>query len=181
MQGHLTEAQETVLRDVVKARLRGNVRGHKVYDLGAGSCHLSRILLDLGASEVVAIDRNPKPDDLPYLPNLSYQQAYFHELDPITDGIVFLSWPQQYVQGLVRLVRQAPTLVYLGCNTDMSACAPTKFWEYIQWRSIKHHVPHKHNTLLVYGDELGPRELVLEEIAGKDRTLIYHYEEQDNG
>jgi len=155
------------------------VQGRKVYDLGAGTCHLSRILLDLGASEVVAIDRHPKPDDLPYHQNLRYRQAYFHDLDPITDGVAFLSWPQQYIKEIVPVVAPADTIVYLGCNTDMSACGPDEFWEYVQGRELVAHIPSKRNTLLVYGGPQpeGHRELVLEERAGLDRSRIYSYSE----
>jgi len=139
----------------------------------------------MGASKVIAIDRNPAPIDTDgpvrkHPKRLEYRQAYFHDLEPITEGVVFLSWPQQYLRSLVGLVKDAPTVVYLGCNTDMSACGPIDFWIHVSWRELKHHVPNRRNTLLVYGEEVGPRKLVLEEVAGMDRTVVYNYKEQDN-
>lgn len=178
MQGQLTEAQKTVLRDVVKDQV--------VYDLGAGSCNLSRELLKLEARKVIAIDRQ--------LPNgvdpVAYEdgngvkrlvkpllsQAYFHELDPIESGVAFVSWPQLYVKELVRVVEKAPTLVYLGCNTNLTACGPAEFWEHVSDREVLHHEPDFRNTLLVYGKTVVDRELVLEELAGLDRSRVYYFE-----
>lgn len=168
MQGQLTDDQESVLS--------GEVRDQVVYDLGAGSCRLSYRLLELGASKVIAVDRNPDPDPKNHPDQVEYRRAYFHELDPITEGLAFVSWPQQYLQGLVKLVKKAPKLVYLGCNTDYTACAPTEFWEHVTRRELLYHVPHHRNTLLVYGKRTSEqRELVLEEKAGLDRSKVYSY------
>ena len=187
------------------AAVRPFVQGQRVHDLGAGvSLYLAHYLVGLGADEVVAVDRSPTPwrgggygpkrhrwhalygqetpdgNQTADFRKVRYVQAYFSEFrERVTTA--FVSWPSNYPDdqdaGLVRLVSNAQMVVYLGTNTDGTACGSPDLFSHLCAREALVHVPHRRNTLIVYGQEVGSRKLLPEERAAMDTTRIYSFAE----
>ena len=152
--------------------IRGVVRGREVHDLGAGDLMLSHELLRMGASKVVAIDKEA-PRSLKGDSRIQVIEGYFHAYKGDID-VAFMSWPQNYNdEGILRLIERAGTVVYLGKNTDGSACGSLRMFEHLVGRELLAHVPDRANTLIVYGKPLEePREPVGEEMAAL--TVNHH-------
>ena len=177
--GRLSEDQEKVLAPFVKDKI--------VHDLGAGFCDLSLRLLELGASRVVAIDKDRMPRLEHLAGRVAQARATFAEAAGFgspggfsdeearrarslarTIDVAFLSWPRENkVPGLVELLGRARIVVYLGKNTDMSMCGwPGMFLEALLPRSVLAHAPEQRNTLIVYGPRSNePRRILGEEAA----------------
>lgn len=124
-----------------------------VYDLCAGDLTYSHLLLDLGASEVIAIDKEPR-----HRPRrgLAVHQAYLADMTPPREryDVALVSWPVYSVHGLVRWLTTARVVVYLGSNVDGTACGnPTLFTHLLQ-RELLAYVPHRRNSLIVCGEYL---------------------------
>lgn len=152
------------LSDAQRDALRPHVSGLKVHDLGAGTCELSRELLDLGATSVVAIDTQ----DMPFVDRRieRVQDPFQLYRDPIS--VAFVSWPiNREDRGLMRLVREAKKVVYLGKNTDGVMCGwPGLFNELVK-RKVLAYIPERKNTLIVYGGQShSKRKFLGEEHAG---------------
>lgn len=165
--------------------LRRHVKGRVVHDLGAGLCNLSVALLDLGAKRVIAIEKEKMPVlDRPGLVQVraSFQDAAGSEDVEHAWGraeierarefvrsidVAFLSWPPNYpVPGLLDLLERARSVVYVGKNTDSSACGWGRLFRLaLIPRRVLAHVPDPKNTLIVYGRVAGPRRLLGEEFA----------------
>lgn len=139
--GTLTPEQEAALRPYVAGRV--------VHDLGAGDLTYARRLLDLGAQEVVAIDK--ERSFVSSVPGITYRQAYFHEVEPGL-GTVFLSWPVNWNdRALLLHALSAHTLVYLGKNTDGTACGTPALFEAMVHRALLAYVPDPRNCLVITG------------------------------
>jgi hypothetical protein len=158
--GGLTKAQEDCLREVV--------RGRRVHDLGASTGTQARLLLGWGALEVNAIDKEDFSASYKEAPSqLKFERAYFEDYTPGAIDLAFVSWPANYNNGLVKLVRQAKTVVYLGKNTDSTMCGYPQLFEHFITRKLVSYVPDYRNTLIVLGEPLAkPRTLQGEEWAG---------------
>ncbi len=120
-----------------------------MWDLGAGDLDLAISLVLLGASKVVAIEKE-ETDPSP-LPQIEVRRAYFSQvLD--TPEIVFLSWPvNRSDAGLLRLVHNAKIVIYLGCNTDSSCCGDKALFEEMSERELLAEVNERHNCLIIVG------------------------------
>lgn len=145
------------------------ISGRRVHDLGCGDCVLARLLLDWGATEVVAVDKDPfKPS--PTRRGLTFTQAYFEYFDSITPEIdlAFMSWPSNRQESaLLRLTKKAKTVVYLGKNTDGTMCGYPGLFEHFVTRKLLAYVPERGNTLIILGGPLKkPRRPRGEERAG---------------
>jgi hypothetical protein len=154
-----------------KDALRPFVRGRKVTDLGAGSGGFSLDLLTMGASEVTAVDKEEM--SLPPRKGLRAVRTYFSSFSDTID-VAFLSWPaNRNDRDLNDLLASAPTVAYLGKNTDMVSCGSTGLFVGLLGRPILAYVPDRKNTLIVYGPkaESGPRLVRGEEAAG---LLLYN-------
>jgi hypothetical protein len=165
--GKLTHTQEQVLSK--------HVRGKIVYDLGAGDLSLSRRVLELGASHVRCIDKEAKSKKK--LPRcMSYEQTYFHQWQsgfPL--DVAFCSWPANYETNVLPLLLRAQTIIYLGKNTDGTACGTVSLFEHSITRELLDYSPHHLNSLIVLGQKLQePRRPVGEELAGL-RMVEYTY------
>ncbi len=149
------------------------VRGKIVHDLGAGDLTLSHELLKLGAAEVYAIDKDPKPSSA--LPSrLHYKREYFHNVKSRMDT-VFLSWPANYDTNVVPLVQQAGTVIYLGCNTGGSMCGTPELFKAMILRELLAYEPHRENSLVIVGKVTGaPRLPTGEELAGLNVMSSYY-------
>lgn len=163
-----------LLPDQIKA-LRPIIQGRHVHDLGAGDGELSLALLQLGAAKVTAVDRNK----IPTAPGVECRQAYFENVRDAID-IAFVSWPSNRPDGgLLSLIRRAREVVYLGKNTDGTACGSRPFFRALQQREVRAYVPNRENTLIIYGADTGVlRRPTPEELAGLDlegRILSYSH------
>lgn len=168
--GKLTSDQRVVLGQ--------HVRGKIVHDLGAGDLTLSHELLALGAAEVYAIDKEPLRGVV--LPRrLHFKQDYFHNITSRMHT-VFLSWPVNYDANLLPHVRQADTIIYLGKNTDGSACGTPGLFGEMARRELLAYEPHVLNCLIIVGQVVGAgaRKPTGEELAGLSTVTKYYSFEQ---
>lgn len=153
--GRLSHAQLMAIRAVIAQR--------EVVDLGAGSGALAQQLVDTGASRVVAIDK------VEWGPVASGVERLWMRFEDYVGpaSLVFLSWPDNHPnRGLLDIVTRAQTVIYVGKNTDGTACGwPGLFTEF-QTREIVAHVPEQRNTLTVYGPARVRRGPTGEEFAG---------------
>ena len=142
------------------------VRGKVIHDLGAGDLGLALELLNLGASKVIAIDKeyynfNGVP------PEIELRRQYFKDMQEEID-IAFVSWPANYDNGLLRVLMQTKTIIYLGTNMDGNSCGIPAMFEYLSKRKATQVLgtPVSRNTLICYTEiATGPRELFEEEKA----------------
>lgn len=173
MRGSLTAAQVEALAPFVV--------GKYVADLGAGDLALSRHLVNIGARSVLAVDKNEMPRNR----NKAIQQlrARFDVAQQVLlsepADVAFLSWPVNHpTPGLMVIVAMTPCVVYLGKNSDGTACGtPGLFGELLR-RKVLAFVPDRTNTLIVYGEQLAePREPLSEEAAGLLNTGFLPYDD----
>lgn len=168
MYGSLSKAQREVLGSVLK--------GQKVTDLGAGNCLRSLELLDLGAAKVIAIDKEPANPQKRQ--GFTFVRSYFADYKGSRPDVAFLSWPPNHTcPGLLPIVKQAPMVIYLGKNTDGTACgSPELFWHLTSLEVI-HYIPDRINTLIVYGNKQVEREPRGEERAALEPRACLRYEQ----
>lgn len=166
--GKLTPSQAEVLRPFIE--------GRQVHDLGAGDLTLASRLLTLGADGVVAVEPHaPKK----HPPQIEVHPTYFADYAE-TPEVAFVSWPVNYDGiGLVKVLRRAPVVIYLGVNTDGTSCGGSDLWEHLRKREVLAHAPHPQNTLIVYGPKRVRRPLYGEEWAAIDQSRIYRYSEAE--
>ena len=148
------------------------VRDRTVHDLGCGyDLQLAIALAELGAKEVVAID-TVEPDPVA-CPKLRIVRAYFdHFSEPVQTA--FVSWPANRANpGLVRIVKSASRVIYLGKCTDYTMCGPVELYEHLATRVVLKHMPEYKNTLVIYGQETVSRTMLPEELAGTDHSRVY--------
>lgn len=141
------------------------IAGQLVYDLGCGNMQHATTLLQLGAARVIGIDKVRFREPL----GVEFRQCYFQECDPINE-IAFISWPNNnasVANALVKLTLSARVVVYLGSNMNGNACAEPVFFRSMISRKLLNCVPHRINTLLIYGElQSPPRIPEREEYAG---------------
>jgi len=150
--GTLNAAQEECLKKLVVGKI--------VYDLGAGDLVLAHKLIELGA-KVIAVEKENFFIDNALTPNPTMQasleievrQQYFQDMDDDID-IAFVSWPDNYDNGLLPILKRTKTIIYLGKNTDMSMCGTPALFRYLLTRKIEEHVPARPNTLICYSEQL---------------------------
>ena len=150
--GQLNKAQLKILEPLV--------RGKVIHDLGAGDLGLSLELLKLGAAKVIAIDKvynrigewlGSNFQNVP--PEIEIRHQYFQDIDEEIDT-AFVSWPANYENGLLNILKQTKTILYIGKNTDGSACGTPELFKYLATRKILAHSPSRPNTLICYTDQL---------------------------
>ncbi len=156
--------------------IRPLVAGKTVVDLGAGSCDKAVILKGLGAA-VIAIDKSfMRP-----IEGIEQHCGYFVEFADLDDrtlpeeiDVAFVSWPQNYrLNGLVRILERAGTVIYLGSNTDGNACGHRDLFLHMLTRKLEAYVPDRKNSLVVVGEALGRmRKPTFEEKAGLSTHLL---------
>lgn len=131
-------------------------RGRRVTDLGAGRGELSRLMVELGAREVVAVDRL----EVPPAPGVSVRQERFERLKeaglprrllvswPINDHTVVLSC------ALENFLRSAEEILYIGRNEaeGFTVCGWPGLWrELLRRRVLAHTDIPGHNAVIRYG------------------------------
>lgn len=163
-------------------RLLPFLQDRVVHDLGAGDLRLASLLMELGASRVVAIDKLEHRGAVARTTaRIRFTQAHFNDYvnqnpDEIVD-VAFMSWPfNLYDQGLYSLAARARTIIYLGCNSSGTACGFPELFKHFLTRKLEAHIPERPNVLLVLSEPLPePREPTLEELGGIDQSKIYSY------
>lgn len=185
--GKMNEPQMRVVQEAVK--------GKTVFDLGAGDYTNSLILRGLGATRVVAIDKEFfGPTNKPMKGVTQFQmtfEAFLHvqrtklqKVDfPKGDDVAFLSWPSNHeMKGLLDLLSWFNCIIYLGKNTDGTACAWPEFFRTMQKRPVLSYVPHRRNTLIHYGATFQKLERGMkgEELAGMDDIINYTFREAED-
>jgi hypothetical protein len=172
MQGKLvTKEQEEAVAKAVK--------GLVITDLGAGSCYLAQELVKLGAAHVFAVDKEfseNKPDQ----PHLSFINRRFENLKPFQHWPLFISWPPNWECGLLSLIEGTDMVIYLGKNTDGMSCGTPDMWWHLSSREVLTYVPHKKNTLIIYGPDRVIRPPMGEEAAALERDVITYYEQVED-
>jgi len=148
--------------------------GKTIHDLGAGDLELAQECLSLGAWHVVAIDKEMSRRKQKGITKLHLNFSEFKDPAPT----VVLSWPVNWVvEGLLRIVREAETVVYIGTNTNGMACGTKILWKHLATREVLAHVPVHGNTMIVYGALLQKSRKVLpEEFAALNTDEIYSFE-----
>ena len=144
--GQLNKTQLGVLAPLVIGKI--------IHDLGAGDLGLALELLRLGAAKIIAIDKeyNRKIfNGVP--PEIELRHQFFQDMHDEID-IAFVSWPSNYENGLLEVLMQTKTIIYLGKNTDGSMCGTPALFEYLSTRKVEEHVPSRANTLICYTDTL---------------------------
>ena len=170
--GEMTDAQCALLQPVVAGRV--------IHDLGAGDLAMAHLLIHLGASKVVAIDKQESPavlalkKDGPIEFHCSYHDRYLKEHWDVPVDVAFISWPYNLLDvGLLLLAARAKTIVYLGINVGGSACGFPALFDHFLTRKLEHHCPSPRNTLLILGVELeSSREPVYEERGGLESEML---------
>lgn len=144
----LSELQRWLLRSIIE--------GRKVIDVGAGDLSLSQLMVGMGAREVLAIEKEAAcfrrwPESLP---NIVVYRGYVAQVPAVlTAGadVIVTSWPINYeMPGLVLLMKQVPTVVYLGVNDNVTVCGSPGFWEHVRTREVIN-AEYAEQAVLVYG------------------------------
>jgi hypothetical protein len=162
------------LTDQQASLVEGLVRGQVVYDLGAGDLYLTCELLRLGATKVIAIEKedlhfNGVPDEI------EYRKMLFRDVQDDPIEVAFVSWPSNYDNGLLPLLRRSQVVIYLGKNTDGTACGTPELFRYLLKRKAEG-LPHRKNTLICYTDFLQESRVPLpEETAAITASLGVPY------
>lgn len=138
-----------------------------VWDLGAGDLSHAKTMLKLGAKNIVAIDKDLSVSETN--PRIILKKEYFANVTPPLDGIgtAFVCWPQNYInRGLLDILEMSNVVIYIGSNTDGSACAWPGFFKHLLKRELLAHIPRKENSLLIVGrSSQEPRAETPEEYA----------------
>ncbi len=157
-----------------------------VYDLGCGpDLTMASELIDMGADGVVAVDKEPLRLRRR---GVRTMQRRFDEFErfPEDGDVAFVSWPINAPNpGLIRMLDAAPIIVYIGKNTDGSACGDRALFKLFMGRKLLEYMPSRENCLIIYGEKLPydrvlsevltPRDPVGEEYAAlQSEMLSYH-------
>jgi len=171
MYGHIPRKHQDALRRFV--------RGARVVDLGCGDMERTWTLLGCDPEAVLAVDSH-LPSSPKAHPRLTLHQGLFNDsLGVIRDfrpTVAHVSWPANYLTGLVKLLTDIPTVIYVGCNTDGTACGERALFQYMLTRKMVRYLPDRQNTLIVVTKLLdNPRDATYEEKAALDQTEVYPY------
>lgn len=154
------------------------VRGRKVLDLGARDLQGTKAMLELGAAEVWAVDRNemPRVSD----PRVRTEINFFHNLQESRE-VVLASWVVNWPVGIEHLLAEAKFIVSLSKNTDGSACGYQQMWEYLSTREVLVYLPEFKNTLTIYGPGWDTeRSLTGEEFAALNPQTMFSFFEAES-
>ena len=158
------------------------VEGRVIHDLGAGDLTLASILADkLGAKKVYAVEPREYINGLPHTAHgpVEVVGEYFQDYNTRPSN-VFISWPDNNMSrtaraALLRLVKRARLVIYLGHNFGGISCGFPELYEHFTHRRIIRHVPRPNNSLLVLGERCLPRKPTPEERAGLNPLRIYKW------
>lgn len=166
--GHLSDTQ---LKQLVPF-----VKDQSILDLGAGELGHAELLLELGARDILAIDRFKMPK--PSSSRITTKVTQFHDWTE-SRPVVFASWIVNWTCNLEHLLLPAQRIVVLSKNTDGSSCGYREMWELLQQKELLLYVPEHANTLTVYGNELVDRPPTGEEFAALHPEKMWSFEEAE--
>jgi len=149
------------------------VDGKTVVDLGSGDGERAEILRKLGAT-VVMVDKDSCSPDVV---KLRFEDMKYQILHQYHHDVIHLAWPSNWRTGVEDLLYAAPVVIYVGKNTEGSACGTPALFDKFRQREVLAYVPRRQNTLIVYGAiQKNPRNaLYLEEAAGMDLDEMWAY------
>ena len=142
------------LSDEQVTQLEPFVKDQSILDLGAAELTGSELLVELGARDVLAVDRNRMPK--PSSNRITTRVVQFHQLEE-TRPVVLASWIVNWQVNIERHLRAAKVIISISKNTDGSSCGYEQMWQLLMMREILLHVPERQNTLTVYGPASGLR------------------------
>lgn len=150
------------LSDAQVLELRPFVKDQRILDLGAADLEGSRLMLELGARDVLAVDRHEMRP--PRTDKIETRVAYFHDVKE-TRPVVLASWIMNWPVNIEHHLHAAELIISISKNTDRSACGYRQMWELLRQRELLLHVPEHRNTLTVYGPKTQGRLPTGEELA----------------
>ncbi len=171
------------------------IKGKVVHDLGAGMLGMAYKLVELGAAHVVAVDQDYKDKHTNHLNNcqpwksgsskISLHASTFEEFEkknskPIKTALLSWPWASTFAghsgdEALVRLLRTATTVIYLGKNFDGTFCGSNTLFNDLVQRKVAAHVPDKWNSLIVYKTHIKrAREQLPEERAVYTNEVLWY-------
>ena len=142
------------------------VKDQSILDLGAAQLEGSELLVELGARDVLAVDRNRMP--APSSSRITTRVELFHNLEE-TRPVVLASWIVNWQVNIEHHLEAAECIISISKNTDGSSCGYQQMWELLRRREVLLHLPERQNTLTVYGPELVDRAPTGEEVAALAR------------
>lgn len=157
---------------------REYVSRERVIDLGCGDGERARVLSEIGAKEVLAIDYEidrfrTRGDRVRFLPATFFDVVSRH--DGLCDdyGVAHVAWPstnrlRDYSRSLIAILERIDTVIYIGCNTGGTACGTPALFEHFSRRKLLVYAPSARNTLIVYGrmTDVARRFVYHEELCG---------------
>lgn len=159
--------------DGLEPQLRAACAGLRVIDLGAGGFTTARLLKGHAQSvtlvdrdwphavrEVLAGTRHPTGPLTP-MQHARVVDARFSEIlvEPGSYDVAILAWPlNRYLPGLIEILVNIPSVVYLGCNWNGSACGDGVLFKHLITRPVGVEAANAANALTVYGAPLPPEE-----------------------
>jgi hypothetical protein len=154
--GRLTPEQLDALRPLV--------RGRRFRDYGCGNMYITALIAGLGARHIEAIDAEKHVVPATRERLIKFRRTTFASL-PLSQRGAIVSWPWKEGVGLLRHLQHAPTIIYLGKNTDGVACGHLRFWKMVIRRRVLEYIPDARSTLIIYGEPQDRSRLMPEEYA----------------
>lgn len=160
-----------------------HVEGQVVLDLGAGDGAVTECAVLYGAKHVHYVDKSVEmardffrvfSECYPDATNVSVHVSLFDEpylIEAIGKGpkptVAVVSWPVcTPTPGLVELIRELDVVIYMGSNTEGTACGAANLWGDLFSREVLVHVPDRPQVLTIYGAHtVSPRPRTSEEIG----------------
>lgn len=149
------------------------IEGRDVHDFGCGVGVFTRALEQLGPKSVVGIDKEHMAmelankhmrTDITKFVCADFAEYAWDSSEAFDVGII--SWPVNWRNlGLVQLLERCKTIIYIGKNTNSTACGGPELFEYLVTREVVEYIPAFTNVLCVYGAPCEPRCLTGEEFA----------------
>lgn len=141
-----------------------HIEDREVWDLGAGDLTLTRSILLLKPKRMVAIDK----ERMPNVSGIETMRSSFDNVLEDSLDVAFVSWPSnRYDSGLLRLIKAAKTIIYLGTNTGGSACGFKEFFEETSQRELLVDIPGRDSSLVIVGSRRMVRNPTVEEWIGQ--------------
>lgn len=179
----LGEPMYALLSDTQKDVLKKHVRNRIVHDFGSGSTiPLVGPLLESDAFSVICVDKDPLHPSVGELPSkVTYVRKAFENYNTPSIDVALLAWPRNdRLPGLLRLLKYARKIVYLGKNTDGCLCGNPELFQYFLKRALLDYVPERTNTMIALGHSTAwlspPRQPKHEEMAGIDLANVHAFE-----
>jgi len=169
------------LNDKQLEHLRPYVKDSSILDLGAADLEGAQLMLELGARDVLAVDRFEMPR--PSISRITTKQVQFQHLEE-TRPVVLASWIVNWQVDIEKFLETADVVISISKNTDGSACGYRGMWQHLRRREVLLYLADPTNCLTVYGPkkvELTERPPTGEEVAAlwPDPMKMWSFEEAE--